>query len=226
MNYSDPKLRSILAGEYVLGTMPMRTRARFERLMRFDAGLACLVGDWAERLGTIDATAPAAAPPSRVWTAIEARTMTAAAKSTGFSFPFWRGLALGSAAVAAALLVFVGMRTNPPPTMPTLVAVVADKDNQPCWVVTEDKGGTTLSVAAVWSPAADPQHDFELWAVADNKPVPIGVISAVRDKVVTFPAKSLPTNGAILAVSIEPPGGSPAELPTGPVLFQGKILTN
>ena len=32
--------------------------------------------------------------------------------------------------------------------------------------------------------------------------------------------------GTVLAVSLEPEGGSPTGLPTGPVLFQGKVLAN
>jgi anti-sigma-K factor RskA len=34
----------------------------------------------------------------------------------------------------------------------------------------------------------------------------------------------LPPPGGVLAVSLEPAGGSPTGLPTGPVLYQGKVL--
>jgi anti-sigma-K factor RskA len=34
----------------------------------------------------------------------------------------------------------------------------------------------------------------------------------------------LPPAGGVLAVSLEPPGGSPTGAPTGPVLYQGKML--
>src|ERR1700693_4918728 len=53
MNYRDPKLRDLLAGEYAMGLLPPRARARFERLMAGDAGLQRLVADWQERLGPI-----------------------------------------------------------------------------------------------------------------------------------------------------------------------------
>jgi anti-sigma-K factor RskA len=38
------------------------------------------------------------------------------------------------------------------------------------------------------------------------------------------PASALAAGGTVLAVSLEPAGGSPTGLPTGPVLFQGRVL--
>ena len=39
MNYNNPELRDVLAGEYVLGTLRGKARARFERLLAMDASL-------------------------------------------------------------------------------------------------------------------------------------------------------------------------------------------
>jgi anti-sigma-K factor RskA len=44
------------------------------------------------------------------------------------------------------------------------------------------------------------------------------------DQPTIFNAKDLPAPGGVLAVSLEPPSGSPTGLPTGPVLFQGKVI--
>ena len=41
---------------------------------------------------------------------------------------------------------------------------------------------------------------------------------------VTLRAAQIPPAGNVLAVSLEPPGGSPTGSPTGPVLYQGKVL--
>ena len=38
-------------------------------------------------------------------------------------------------------------------------------------------------------------------------------------------AAQLPPPGDLLAVSLEPAGGSPTGLPTGPVLSHGKVLS-
>src|SRR5258708_6006763 len=74
MNYADPRLRDMLAGEYVMATLPRRARARFERLMAADPALARLVGEWQERLMPLDATADPVAPPPQIWRAIESAT--------------------------------------------------------------------------------------------------------------------------------------------------------
>jgi anti-sigma-K factor RskA len=110
MNYRDPKLRDLLAGEYAMGLLPRRARARFERLMASDAELQRLVADWQERLAPIDGTAPAVAPPRRIWRAIEQGTLQRSfqpPEGTGWlrSLAFWRGLAGAAAAVAAALVI-------------------------------------------------------------------------------------------------------------------------
>ena len=46
MKYDDPELRERLAAEYVLGTMPSRSRRRFERLMAGDPALARIAAAW------------------------------------------------------------------------------------------------------------------------------------------------------------------------------------
>ncbi|HEX9812535.1 MAG TPA: hypothetical protein VGA88_10670 [Burkholderiales bacterium] len=43
MNYRNPKLRDMLAGEYVLGTLTGRARRRFEELLRDDYALRDVV---------------------------------------------------------------------------------------------------------------------------------------------------------------------------------------
>jgi anti-sigma-K factor RskA len=40
----------------------------------------------------------------------------------------------------------------------------------------------------------------------------------------TLLLKQLPAPGEVLAVSLEPSGGSPTAVPTGPVRYRGKIL--
>jgi anti-sigma-K factor RskA len=54
-----------------------------------------------------------------------------------------------------------------------------------------------------------------------NAPRSLGLISAAGATVVK--QASLPAGTDHLAVSLEPPGGSPTGAPTGPVLFVGRL---
>ncbi len=63
---------------------------------------------------------------------------------------------------------------------------------------------------------------LELWAAAGTgAPRSLGLISASGASV--FGRTRLPEGTDHLAVSLEPPGGSPTGAPTGPVLYVGKL---
>jgi len=77
----------------------------------------------------------------------------------------------------------------------------------------------------------DPVHwnpSYELWLISSQSPTPrsLGVVG--NDE---FTQRPIPGNfdvatlrTASYAVSLEPAGGSPSGVPTGPVLFTGKIV--
>ena len=229
MKYADPHLRSILAGEYVLGTMKPRVRARFERLMRYDADLVRLTGEWADRLTAVDSSVTPEPVPVRVWRAIEARTAPAPDRpaSQGWRSPgLWRWTTAAASVAALALLVLLAVRTEAPSPTPHVVAVLADKDGTPGWIVSAARGQNAFAVEAVHAQAIDAQHAFELWVVADNKARSLGVIPGAAQSRTTIPASAVPKNGVAFAVSLEPPGGSPTGQATGPILYQGRIIEN
>jgi anti-sigma-K factor RskA len=72
-----------------------------------------------------------------------------------------------------------------------------------------------------------PDRVLELWSVPpEGNPRSLGLISANGVTVLKrerLPATVLKGGTAALAVSVEPPGGSPTGVPTGPVVFAGKL---
>jgi anti-sigma-K factor RskA len=232
MMYDRPELREQLAGDYVLGTMPRRARRRFERLMAADPGLARLVGEWADRLGPLDDAIPGEVPPARVWAAIADRIAgsSPATPKPPASHPwfgalvFWRALAVAAGAAAAGLLIYVALFAGRTPA-PFVVAVLAGHGGTPGWVAVIGPKPDVVSLSAVApQPEAKP-HAFELWGIIGGAPRPLGLLPQTPGNAVTVRLAQLPPPGGVLAVSIEPPGGSPTGLPTGPVLYQGKVLT-
>ena len=69
---------------------------------------------------------------------------------------------------------------------------------------------------------------YELWLVSDKYPAPrsLGLIGeqqfTVREALSGYDAGTI--NRATYAVSLEPEGGSKTGVPTGPVLYSGKLM--
>jgi anti-sigma-K factor RskA len=126
---------------------------------------------------------------------------------------------LSGMAVAAALAL-VSVATLLPP-QPVLVATLATEDARLSYEVRSF--GDTLRVTRVSGAAAAAGQVHELWVIAPGAaPVSLGLLEA-DPLSVRYPAW---VAGWVLAVSVEPAGGSPTGAPTGPVILQAKITTD
>ena len=154
-----------------------------------------------------------------------ARGRRAARAGLWQSLAFWRGFALASGALAAACiaaLVYLGTLSPAPP----LVAAI-DGGGHHHFVATIDTGRGTIAVVPA-AFAAVPAKVPELWLIPPGgKPHPLGLLQADRTVTIVIPRNLIPhtTRNAVLAVSLEPPGGSPTGQPTGPVIATGKLTT-
>jgi len=117
MNYADPELQDRLAAEYALGTLRGAARRRFERLLSGNSRLRALAQDWELRLNLLAESAPAVAPPARVWDEIDRRIGPASAPMRERlrdrlwdSVGFWRAAGLVASAAVAALAVYVALQ--------------------------------------------------------------------------------------------------------------------
>ena len=227
MNYENPELRDRLAAEYVLGTMPRLARRRFERLIAEDPMLDRVVAEWVERLAPIDQAMAEVTPPARVWQAIERHLLIgreAAAEAKGWfaSLVLWRGATIAAGIAVAALFFYIA--ALPAPQAPTVVAVLSDDSGEPRWIALGGPRRAEISIDAIRPFPDDPAHSFELWGIANGPARPLGLLQRRPGQRLILEAALLPPPGGVLAVSVEPPNGSPSGLPTGPVLYKGKIL--
>lgn len=228
MKYRNEQVREALAAEYALGTLQGAARRRFERLLKDDPGLRRLVAEWQTRLAPLDTAAKPIAPPQRVWRTIQQR-ITPASRRAWFwnSIGFWRGSALAStmaAAILVALLVFA-------PPRETMVVVMSDDQARPAITVSwrpQQIGEKRLRVRVIGHQTMAPDTAWELWMVppGGGKPVSLGLINTHETQTVVVPPQLQDAiNSALaLAMSVEPRGGSPTGLPTGPVLYQGPCI--
>ena len=226
MRYERPELAERLAADYVLGLMPPRARRRFERAMRRDATLAAMTAGWAERLAPLDEATADAAPPPQLWHAIERRLgpappAPAAERSRFGTLAFWRGLAGVAVAACVALVAYIAVYPVP---LPKVVAILDDKTGLPGWIAFSGSRSGEVGVSAISAGPGWSGHSLQLWGIQGGRPQPLGLLPSDPDQPLWLRAATLPGEGGALAVSVEPPGGSPTGEPTGPVIFQGKVL--
>ena len=230
MNYLEPERLDALAAQYVLGTLSRAARERLARLARGNESVAAALRAWENRLLPLAESLPPVAPPERVWPAILDRIQgQRESGSIWANLGLWRGLTLAGFATAMALVVVL-LTPGPETPIETLVVVLAGQDARPALLVSADRSGRTLMVKAIIPvrPAGD--RVLQLWALPQQgSPRSLGLIpatGAASDVVrLDLPASAglALQNIPALAVSLEPQGGSPTGLPTGPVLYSGPI---
>ncbi|MFN4172208.1 MAG: anti-sigma factor domain-containing protein [Pseudorhodobacter sp.] len=204
-----------LAGEYVLGVLAIQDRIAAENRARRDPAFANAVAAWELRLSGLDENfrevkAPNLLPilEERLFGKPETRQ------------PFWRNWFAGAgvaAALAVAVLAFLPMTPVPGPGFVPVTTLATDADSLRYEI---GRDGNRLRITRVAGAAADSGLVHELWLIAgEAAPVSLGLI--VGDEAI-LPAPALAA-GVILAVSLEPAGGSPTGAPTGPVLVTGVV---
>ena len=114
-----------------------------------------------------------------------------------------------------------------PATRAPLMATLAGSSGQPNFVAAVTATGDNLVVVPATLLTNDPRA-IELWLILPNqRPRSLGLIQPGQPIRLTIPpdlAGRL-TADAALAVSLEPPGGSPTGQPTGPVIASGKLTS-
>lgn len=227
LDHSGMSDDELLAAEFVLGVLAGSDRAAAQRLLERDRNFARLAAAWEDRLSPWAAEIAEAAPPPQVWERIAAALPAQAPTRTSLwqSLAFWRGLTVVSGALAAVCLgalVYLGTLSQPVP----LVATIEGGGHRHFVATIDAKRGSVAVVPAAF--AADATRVPELWLIpADGKPRPLGLLRADQTVTIAIPPDlaGVTVLNAVLAVSLEPPGGSPTGAPTGPVIATGK-LTN
>ncbi|HEY2864050.1 MAG TPA: anti-sigma factor [Casimicrobiaceae bacterium] len=230
MNYRTPERADALAAQFVLGTLSGRARARLARLARGDRVLGEAIRTWEERLLPLAESVPAIQAPEGVWAAILAGIDRSASpareqRAVWASVSLWRGLALTGFATAIALALVL-MAPAPERPEARMVVVLSGQDAKPALLASADRNGRTLTIKAVAPLAPGADRSLELWALpASGNPRSLGLVPASGIVQIALPvaAGTALQDIPALAVSLEPRGGSPTGLPTGPVLYSGPI---
>jgi anti-sigma-K factor RskA len=227
---TDPDELDLLAGEYVLGTLEARHALEVKAALDHDPGLKAAVARWESRLNGLAALVPPEPPPPDLWSRVVQGIAEAGAtprvayrrrRSRLLERPsFWRWTTAGFAAAAAALALLL-VRPAPPPER--YLAVLQTESTSPAWVV-EGQAGGGIVLTALNPRQPEPGRALELWGQPPGATAPrsLGLIPP-EGRVALDPTTVQPRPGMLIAISLEPPGGSPTGQPTGPILFVGRL---
>lgn len=228
MNIRDnPALCDKLAAEYVLGTLKGGARRRFESLLRDDAALRRTVAEWQQRLMPMAEFAPSEQPPARLWRQIERRLGLGRSYAAwqfwrSESLVLWRSLGIGSLAATLLLALVLKSALQDAPQFDHL-ATLTDDQARTALLVTADSERQVLTVRLIEAAPVAADKSLQLWAVPkEGNPRSLAVLAGQEAIALALTRRALGDDVAMLAVSLEPRGGSPsADGPTGPILYKG-----
>jgi anti-sigma-K factor RskA len=229
MDYGRSELADALAADYVIGTMRGAARRRFEALLPAHAGLRRATVEWQERLMPLTVAIEPVQPAGDVWRRVSDRLDRRKSVVAGAwqRLAFWRSLTAFASVAAIALVVLLA---SPRPTAPPVVVVLAAtgaaaSGTEAAPIVASISGdGATLVTRPIVPVALRSDRSLELWAVPKDGGTPrsLGVLPTGSGATVALRGKVL-ADVDTLAVTIEPPGGSPTGKPTGPIVYAGKF---
>ncbi|MEE9661152.1 anti-sigma factor [Enterobacter cloacae complex sp. CARB60] len=215
MNDSE-KRDDMLAAEYALGTLRGGARLQFQKRLAAEPGLAARVAYWQETFSTLDSHLVPVTPPERVWKRIALDLPPKKPLRQNRPYLGWM-VAAGIAAVSAV----AWYTTRTPELAPLMVLNDAQQHGQ--WIVSADSRRQYLSITPLRPNAVAAQNSLQLWLIPAGKaPISLGLLQSDIPTHVALRNNTL-TPDAMIAISLEPEGGSPTGQPTGPVLYSGKI---
>lgn len=227
--------RAIDPAEFALGLLDGEELRAARALVVSDPEFAHEVARWNGRFAPLFDDVGLVAAPDAMWPRIEQTLGTGSGESNVVvlrrKVNVWRGLTGAMTALAASLALVVVNRPDPPQPAP-----VAVPSGQP--MVAMIKAGAEVAAVANWDAATRrlvvaevkmpvvPERDYQLWVIpADGTPRSVGVMPNVPHLRLALdaPLSAMLAEGATLAVSLEPLGGSPTDAPTGPVVASGAL---
>jgi anti-sigma-K factor RskA len=232
---ADEEGPDVAAAELALGLLDGEERAAALRRVLADPAFAADVERWRLWLAQLFDLWPEVEAPEGLIDRIDASLGGPAPLARGRHFP-WPLLAIASTALAACLLVIVALRPSGPPpppveaptatvaaTPPLVAAIAGQGDARAAVAATFDGADGSLRLTA--APPVPAGKAAQLWVIGgDGVPHPLGLLAADATLLALSPAdRARIAPGATLAISVEPPGGSPTGKPTGPVIAAGPL---
>lgn len=219
----DRQEQHLLIAEYVLGLHDAQRQQEIAAWLDRDAEASRMASQWQEHwLGATELIEPAPLPP-RLWRRV--------ARRAGLARPWWQ-LAWQSPGLwrtmTASLLVVVALLLGPlrqhAPAY-TVVLQAPGEASSPGWQITVSNAGD-LQLKPLVENRYSAQHSVQFWTLKDpgRGPRSLGLVEPSQPMVIPASQVGGVQSGQLFELTLEPPGGSPGDRPTGPVLYIGRAV--
>lgn len=233
---ADQDDKNLDAAERALGTEPRDKESAEERRAR---------EDWDSMLAPLALAAPPAGPPADMFERIERRIEGKADSATDGAADSaqvirlaerrvrrWRAAAVAMTGIAACLALWIAIDPigpGAPPTVPqrNYVALVTPEGGGGPAMIVEvrfaDPVGEEAGVVTVQPLSIEAPEDrvLELWRIPPGEtPQSVGLVDP--DQPTLFNVAVEP--GDVMAITVEPPGGAPGGIPSGPPILSGPLV--
>jgi anti-sigma-K factor RskA len=202
-----------------------RARRRFERALREEPAVALRLRILQQQFTPNYSEAIAKTPRGGGWQRLERELNLSQYRAPWYSrVSFLRGWALGMTAALVVGLSLLALRATTETTL-TPIAQLAMKGAPPSVTAAVSADRRILELRAVRPIVAGPLQSYELWVIPEGgAPISLAVLGQL-DETLRVPEAHVERlrKGALLAITVEPAGGSPTGAPTGPVILAGVI---
>lgn len=223
-----------LAGEYVLGTLPLAERQAVEKRLDTDPELQQAVAAWEERFLPYTSLAKPVPPSDYLWPRIErslknrapqARPATPIKRSLVHSLPFWRGAAGLGLAAALAMGIMLTNVTSTPTAPEYMVVLLAPQTQSAGWVV-QASSRQDIQLIPLGTFEVPEGKALEFWTKADDWQAPVSLGLVEPGQPIHLRLDQLPPleNNQLFELTLEDDTGSATGLPTGPIEYIGRAV--
>ncbi|BFM09443.1 anti-sigma factor [Halioxenophilus aromaticivorans] len=237
--------KELKAAEYALGTQSQSERAAIEQERLLDSELDAFITTWELKLAPMLANFESETPPQYILQQLQKELAMAAQLEPQESklaaeqavvdahsevvllqrkLKRWQRASFTGYAMAATLLAAVVFNSVvvEPTAPPPFVAVFQKDDAQPAFLMSVDLKTRTLKVQSVTAEGLTGET-YQLWIKADElgpSPRSLGLLSSIEKPMVKALDQFTPEliQSALFGISVEPMGGSPTGVPTGPAI--------
>jgi anti-sigma-K factor RskA len=229
MNESLEQLQQ-LAGEYVLGTLPLSARLQVERRLRDEPLLRAEVDAWERRLLPLTALAEPVEPSLQLWPRIVGNLRPQAVAAAGGWRRWWDDLrlwrALAGVAVAASVVLANIVLLRPAVEPTAYMVVLASPQERNAGYIVQASMDHQLTLTPLEGTPVPSQKSLQFWTKGQDwaKPVSLGLVTPQRPLKVALGKLPAVQAGQLFEITLEPEAGSPTGRPTGPILFIGRAV--